>query len=373
VTVTDIWLYLLMSFFLGLGLGWWLFSSRSSPRRPPASADAARQRARSTPPPEPPTEVAPTPVEVAQTPQEPQPSAMQAIPSEVLVSLRQQLEQAREARKEAESLASHLDQQRRAALARESDARSRQETLAARLEKARGDRDHLRAEVEAARRTIHRMEEDASVELPTAHFEPEAAPDPPRGLRSSSPPDTDHETDLARTPPIPERTAPRTEGASVRVGARPPATRKKRPAPKSKGPVEVLFGPLSSVPVTPNTRSIPFELTARVKPDAPRETQIEGLHVYLRFDLEDEGVAINGRRRGPLTLYKGSALSRSRPIIVQLGVSTGFHSDTPEADRPPAVPGSHRIIIMVEYRVAGEAQQTSARFAAAIPVTARSS
>jgi len=369
VTVADIWIYLFLSFFLGLGLGWWLFAGRMVVRHTVSSAETARERARPDP------EPAPVP-QPAALPAESSAGVMQPIPSEALISLRQQLEQAREARKGAEGLASRLDQQRRAALARESDARSRQETLAARLEQARGDRDHLRAEVEAARRTINRLE-DASIELPSAQLEPEAAPDPPMNLQgprvqASPPVPAPSASSLQHSPSVPKRTVTGSSEGLDQVSVQPAAAKKKRSTPKSRGPVEVLFGPLSGVPVTPNTRSIPFELTARIKLNSPREAAVEDLHIYLRYDLEDEGVAINGRRRGPLTLYKGSAISRTRPVIVQLGVSTGFHSDTPDANRPAAVTGDHRIVIMVEYQVVGAAESTTARFAAAIPVTARS-
>ena len=319
MTETDIWLYLVAAFGVGVGLGWWLFAGTAPPRD--GSASQARDRAR-TPDPEPASDHT---------------AAIEALQAS-LAAARTELDVARTAADTAE--------QARALATREAEAgRGRLDTLQAHLDQTREARDTLKDEVERARRAIEQLERASEEPPPTASLsfsapsEPEDAPSSPLAP-------------VVVTPP-------RVEVSS---------------APRPRGPIDVLFGPLGGVPLTTSARSIPWELTVRLREGEDAPDRLSDVQVTLRFDLEDEGIAVNGRRRGPLTLSRGGSVTPSRPLHVQVSLSTGYHSDTPESDRPPAIPGEHRVVIVIQYLTdSTRSAPQSARFAARIPVSAPTS
>ena len=333
MTVTEIWVHLLAAFAVGLGLGWWLWGGR----RPPASGSAAEARQRALSP---------------QGAEGPQANDERVAELEGAVA---QLQDALRSAKEAEEAA--LRQQRRAV--RDAGAE-------------RGRAAHLRGPLHEPRHasdplTLHtappRPGGPAQTEsTPAPEASPDAPPDaPPDSFQLQTfLPSSEHTPQQAPSSPPAPAASP---AAAPRIVAPPPPRR------KLKGPIDVLFGPLSDVPLTPNARSIPWELTLRMRDLDPCPELVSDIEVTLRFDLEDEGIAINGRRRGPITLHKGGALTQTRPLLLSVSLSTGFHSDTAEANRPPAVPGDHRLVIVVHYRtdLAPETRDRS-RFAARVPV-----
>jgi hypothetical protein len=345
----ELWLYLFAAFAVGMGLGWWLFAgSAPAGRSEESSAAVARQRA--APPPPPPDD--PT----AETPE--------------LTELQAALEAARTELESARAAASAAQHQRAAAEREVEAGRVRMATLQANLDRTRESRDTLRDEFDRARRTILQMEEAADTQRPN-----EALAFPPsrpstKVPRAEPPPDELTEVDDGK-PPMPP--PPSEEPSLSTISLVPPPRIEPPPPPavRPRGPVEVLFGPLAGVPLTTSARSIPWELTVRLNeaPDGP--SRISDVQVRLRYDLEDEGVAVNGRRRGPLTLSRGASITPARPLHIQVSLSTGYHSDTPDADRPPAVPGEHRVVIIVQYQTdRSRTDPTTVRFSARIPVSA---
>jgi|GEM_PF-6661749 len=336
MTDGEIWLYLLAAFCVGLGLGWWLFSGARGAIG--GSAEVARKR------------VAPAP--------EPEP---QPVSSDELDHLKSSLQRAQAELETALEASQSADSERVRAEREVAASKQRLVALQANLDRARESRDTLRDEVSRARRTIQQLERAADEDRPTASLAfTDSVPPPPDSPSTDGPsndaPSADGPEDVPR-PPL--SLAP-----TAKIEAPPP------PRPK-RGPIDVLFGPLGGVPLTTSARSIPWELTIRLNevPDGP--SRISDVQVTLRYDLEDEGVAINGRRRGPITLSRGGSVTPSRPLHVQVSLSTGYHSDTPEADRPPAVPGDHSVVIVVQYHTdRNRGTPAVSRFSARIPVSA---
>ncbi|HCH65751.1 MAG TPA: hypothetical protein DFR83_23305, partial [Deltaproteobacteria bacterium] len=240
-------------------------------------------------------------------------------------------------------------------------------TVQASLDQTRSERDTLRADLDRAQRTIRGLE-------------PETRGTPPASTSAPASPgswslDADPAPSARRSRPNPASASPQSDPVdapdpSHSLARSPtPSITLPRPPKRTRSPFDALFGPLGGVPLTTSARSIPWELTVRLRDVDDSPARLSDIQVTLRFDLEDEGLAINGRRRGPLTLSQGASLTAGRPLHIQVSLSTGVHSDTPEADRPPAVPGKHRVIIAIQYRFDRSPDPPSTvRFSAHIPV-----
>ncbi len=337
MTLTEIWVHLLAAFAIGLGLGWWLWGGR----RDPASGSAAEACQRALP-----------------THGSDDRKARDERVAELEGAVAQ-LQDAVRAAKAAEEAA--LRQRSRAVRDAETE-RGRAEHLRGQLHETRHAHDTLKGEVVQAQETIAALSPASAPDQSAAQTENLSAPGAATDsfqLQTFLP----SSENAPQEAPAPSPAPAATTAASPRIVAPPPPRR------KLKGPIDVLFGPLSGVPLTPNARSIPWELTLRMRDLENCPGLVTDIEVTLRFDLEDEGIAVNGRRRGPLTLHKGGTVTQTRPLLLPVSLSTGFHSDTAEANRPPAVPGDHRLVIVVHYRtdLAPETRDRS-RFAARIPV-----
>ena len=339
----ELWLSIFSAFAVGFGLGWWWFSGSSGGTDDePGSAQVARDRvARDT------HDTAPT----TDSPELQQLRAELDDTRAELSTLRHEAERARSERSDAQFEVAA--------------GRSHLASIQASLDQARSDRDSLRSELELAERAMRALRASAEEAAATAAAEAEARAQAARAPTSAPAPAPEP------SPPAPDPTDLPTPGDAMVLGStasiqlpRPPP-----PSKRARSPIDVLFGPLGGVPLTTSARSIPWELTLRLRETDGTPSRLTDLQVTLRFDLEDEGLSINGRRRGPLTVNSGASLVPGRPLHIQVSLSTGVHSDTVEADRPPALPGEHRVIIAVQYRVErSTAPPSTVRFSAHIPV-----
>lgn len=325
---TLVWFCLIAAFCVGLGLGWWLFADTAA-TAPATSATVARAR-------------------------------LDADPTHTL---------------QLADLRADLDAARQRVVARESElatARAAHSELQSRLVAERQAAEQLRDAHSVVRKelstlkTTHAALQEAHSTLTADH---RALRESHRALRE----ERDREPARASTPTAPPRPvqppradvstadAPTAEPEEARTAPVAP-----RPSPLSSAHPIVLFGALTPVPLTPTARSIPWEVTVRPPPDAPPLHHIE---VVLRYDLEDEGISINGRRRGPVHVARDASATHARPLQVPVSVSTGLHSDRPEAARPPAVPGQHQVVVEVRYRPGSPtADEQAARFRALVTV-----
>lgn len=383
MNIGEIWAYLGGSFALGLGLGWWMFERRVEVAIP------------------------------APAPPEPAPSKM--APSKDIRELEFKVGQLaedliaanaeRDAAKHRVERMEHHDLERKAV---EDSLRARLDAVLAERDKQAQELARLReqearvaAEPEASIGAVAALRVPRPAELslgpsdslsvplavrPPAVVEPTPPPpSPPKEPafhfdlstpvppKAAPPPEPEVHLDFSesREPWLPPQIAlpPRTDEPASRPTPPPPKQAPNALKAPQKGPLEVMFGPVGGVPLTTDARSIPWELTVRLRDDAPPGTVITDVRVTLRFDLDDEGIAINGKRRGPLTLSRDGTLSRSSPISMQVSVSTGFHSDVAENKRPSAVPGAHQIIIAVQHIADfSNPQPATSRFSARIPV-----